>query len=738
MILGVFCSVGQVSFPCCKEVTWGNKLTPCKKQTHCSIFVWGHVGQSIPELHSCNPTLGWVSWRTQILAVQNLLCFFLLCQSPAPWGNILNIHWEIGPEVQLLISKEKTLASLHNRWQGVTLMYMWFVEKVVHLVVTNVRITTQYSAHISNLFLNGCTSFSKSYYVPAFSSLFQYLPAVPASSFSSTVPVAFFNHFMLIVSVSNACIKHPFTHNLTSFSILYLTISSLLNMPPSISKAPWSNICPSRLSPPFSTSIQGLKFNNQIRGSNSSDVYSKIRLIFCNQQLHQPKGKIHKLGLIEMILKDKEVENLFLTSCTLAAATSFQQHTWGSTPRRDLYTHPEHLAQLLAPPQLRDSPWGDWDRTSTSPRLKQRLLHLISSHRLPWKHNQICPAHRAKVSPHYLVTSKVKPLSLQPIWGERAVCPLLGPTNQTLPFLVQNGDGDVPHNGILLDFTFCGLVEPQPMDALKMSGWSQASKMVWTATTCSIRGFREQHRMPPVSMDMWGQEGPEQETLSGKQNLFPSMEVSSRRGFYSFPELSASPFCSPPAIFFFLVCSYHLSWQVNHAAVCNKNENSNPPQLKQGEVGGNGGGLDKVGRLDIHLPVFIFFFFFSFFPPLCLLAACSPSLLLAATHPSPSLRTSRWENNRNINSDSDSALKTILGHSLTRHQKLQHFSQDKLLQIFMEHIKKRVKSSCQHGSDRSLETAQFPRQYDNRAALDAAGWERIPNDSSLLDNTHTW
>lgn len=101
----------------------------------------------------------------------------------------------------------------------------------------------------------------------------------------------------------------------------------------------------------------------------------------------------------------------------------------------------------------------------------------------------------------------------RPIWGERAVCPLLGPTNQTLPFLVQNGDGDVPHNGILLDFTFCGLVEPQPMDALKMSGWSQASKMVWTATTCSIRGFREQHRMPPVSMDMWGQEGPEQETL---------------------------------------------------------------------------------------------------------------------------------------------------------------------------------------------------------------------------------
>ncbi|KNZ46966.1 hypothetical protein VP01_679g6 [Puccinia sorghi] len=37
-------------------------------------------------------------------------------------------------------------------------------------------------------------------------------------------------------------------------------------------------------------------------------------------------------------------------------------------------------------------------------------------------------------------------------------------------------------------------------------------------------------------------------------------------------------------------------------------------------------------------------------------------------------RTPRWDKSRNITSDSKSALKTTLGHSLTKHQKSQHFS----------------------------------------------------------------
>jgi len=49
--------------------------------------------------------------------------------------------------------------------------------------------------------------------VPVFS-----LSAVPASSCSSTVPVVFYNHVMLIVPVGYACTKHSSTHNLASFS----------------------------------------------------------------------------------------------------------------------------------------------------------------------------------------------------------------------------------------------------------------------------------------------------------------------------------------------------------------------------------------------------------------------------------------------------------------------------------------------------------------------------------------
>ncbi|KNZ53933.1 hypothetical protein VP01_3098g1 [Puccinia sorghi] len=42
-----------------------------------------------------------------------------------------------------------------------------------------------------------------------------------------------------------------------------------------------------------------------------------------------------------------------------------------------------------------------------------------------------------------------------------------------------------------------------------------------------------------------------------------------------------------------------------------------------------------------------------------------------------------------------------------------------------------AKSPCHHGLYRSLEIIQIPRQYDNRAALDAAGGERIPDWSTL-------
>ncbi|KNZ54148.1 hypothetical protein VP01_3028g1 [Puccinia sorghi] len=49
--------------------------------------------------------------------------------------------------------------------------------------------------------------------------------------FYTTVPVAFFNHVMLIVPVGNACTKHPFTHNLASISILRKFILRHLSAP---------------------------------------------------------------------------------------------------------------------------------------------------------------------------------------------------------------------------------------------------------------------------------------------------------------------------------------------------------------------------------------------------------------------------------------------------------------------------------------------------------------------------
>ncbi|KNZ47477.1 hypothetical protein VP01_636g1, partial [Puccinia sorghi] len=84
-------------------------------------------------------------------------------------------------------------------------------------------------------------------------------------------------------------------------------------------------------------------------------------------------------------------------------------------------------------------------------------------------------------------------------------------------------------------------------------------------------------------------------------------------------------------------------------------------------------------------------------------------------------RTSRWDKNRNINSDSDSALKTTLGHSLTRHQKSQHFSRSTATNIHGAHktkgqnrfsvhviIRNPAKSPCQHGKVRSPEMTSFP------------------------------
>ncbi|KNZ52727.1 hypothetical protein VP01_346g11 [Puccinia sorghi] len=63
---------------------------------------------------------------------------------------------------------------------------------------------------------------------------------------------------------------------------------------------------------------------------------------------HQPKGITEELpidqGLIEMMLKDEEIENLLLTSSAPAPHTAFQQQTQVSTPKTDSYTHPEYLS----------------------------------------------------------------------------------------------------------------------------------------------------------------------------------------------------------------------------------------------------------------------------------------------------------------------------------------------------------------------------------------------------------
>ncbi|KNZ43735.1 hypothetical protein VP01_991g2 [Puccinia sorghi] len=74
------------------------------------------------------------------------------------------------------------------------------------------------------------------------------------------------------------------------------------------------------------------------------------------------------------------------------------------------------------------------------------------------------------------------------------------------------------------------------------------------------------------------------------------------------------------------------------------------------------------------------------------------------------------------NTSTRCAPKITLGHSLTRHQKTQHFSR---------------KTATEHLNQARTPLSTWNRQitrnninsqaYDNRAALDAAGWERIPN-----------
>ncbi|KNZ59364.1 hypothetical protein VP01_1748g2 [Puccinia sorghi] len=104
--------------------------------------------------------------------------------------------------------------------------------------------------------------------------------------------------------------------------------------------------------------------------------------------------------------------------------------------------------------------------------------------------------------------------------------------------------------------------------------------------------------------------------------------------------------------------------------------------------------------------------------------------------PEHTRRTSRWDRNRNINSDSDSAHKTTLDKQLQKFMKQVNHN---FRTAFSAHkiIRNQAKFPCHHGTVRSPEITQIPRKYDNRAALDAAGWERIPDWSTHFDGSTT-